>query len=189
MIVNSCIAQTIVNLNAFNQGDNSGKYFKDIDNNFNPFLGIWEWQNGNQIFRVELWKVEMKENKNGNEPSFYLDKIQGHFEMVESGVQGQQLETNIYTSNKNVGDKDYYWPPVINLSSTNGTSCGGIIIDNIAVNNEYWYGLKGKLIIKLIDGTNPLKANWKVTLLEGIYGINQPTEFIIPTDIVLTKSD
>ena len=117
-----CHAQLEVNYDDFNNGPNEGKYFKDIDNNFTPFLGTWEYQNANQIFRITLWKENMVEYENGNLPSFYRDKIKGHFEMVEIGQQGQQFETIIYTSDKPIGTSGQYYPPVINAGSIDGIS-------------------------------------------------------------------
>ena len=54
----SCKAQQIVDYTTFNDGNNEGKYFNDLNNNFVPFLGTWEHQSGNQIFRITLWKEE-----------------------------------------------------------------------------------------------------------------------------------
>jgi len=42
--------QQIVNLNTFNRGDNTDKYFKDIDNHYERFLGIWGNTTGTKTF-------------------------------------------------------------------------------------------------------------------------------------------
>ena len=36
---------------------NSGDYYKDVDNNFDPFIGEWKWENGNRFFTIQLKKL------------------------------------------------------------------------------------------------------------------------------------
>ncbi|HNU59092.1 MAG TPA: hypothetical protein PKI08_03960 [Aquaticitalea sp.] len=183
----SCKAQEIVDLNTWNEGNNEGKYFKDLNNNFTPYLGVWEWQNGNQTFRVTLWKVEMEEYENGNRPSYYVDNIQGHYEMVQQGQPGGSIEETVYTSQKKIGNSITDWFPVIGVYAYDNNQCGGIVYDNsVEGYPNYPMGIRGGLKLNLIQGT-PLQMEWKVTLPEGMYGNDQPTEFNIPTDIILTK--
>ena len=183
----SCKAQEIVNLNTFNDGNNEGKYFKDLNNNFTPYLGVWEWQNGNQTFRVTLWKVEMEEHENGNRPSYYIDIIQGHYNMVQQGQPGSPIEETVYTSQKKIGNTITDWFPVIRVYAYDNNQCGGTVYDNSAEGYpNYPMGIRGGLKLNLIQGI-PLQMEWKVTLPEGMYGNDQPTEFNIPTDIILTK--
>ncbi len=186
----SCKAQTIVNRNTFNQGNNEGKYFKDLDNNFDNFIGTWEHQNGNEIFRVTLWKVEMEEHENGNRPSFWMDALKGHYEKVEvtTNTFGEIEESVIYTSQKKIGQSNTDWIPVISGGTNDGSGFGGLVYDNsIPYNPNYILGIRGHLDLDLISGTNPIQMQWKVRLPQGMYGTDQPTEFNIPTDIILTK--
>lgn len=184
----SCHAQLVVNYDNFNNGPNEGKYFKDIDNNFTPFLGTWEWQDNNQIFRITLWKEEYNENENGNRPSFFWDEIKGHFELVEIGQSGGQFETTIYTSQRKIGQSNTDWFPVIDGASNNGINFEGLIYDNsVPYDPNYITGVRGNLILTIIPNSQPQQMDWKVTLPQGMYGTDQPTEFNIPTDIVLTK--
>jgi hypothetical protein len=181
----SCKAQEIVNINTFNQGENEGKYFKDINNVFANFLGTWEHQNGNTIFRITLTKLTKHQVKNGNRPSFFWDAIEGHFEKVEVDINGN--ETIIYTSQKKMGQTITDWPSVIYGSSNDGLKLNSQIDDNsITPVGEYFY-ITGKLQCEVIPNTNPKRMTWKVTLPQGIYGTNQPTTFNIPTDITLEK--
>ena len=184
----SCKAQQIVDYTTFNDGNNEGKYFNDLNNNFVPFLGTWEHQSGNQIFRITLWKEEYNENENGNRPSFFWDEIKGHFEMVEIGQSGEQLETTIYTSQRKIGQSNTDWFPVIDGASNNGINFEGLIYDNsVPYDPSYITGVRGNLILIIIPNSQPQQMDWKVTLPQGMYGIDQSTEFNIPTDIVLTK--
>ena len=180
-------AQDIVDISSFNIFEAEGKYYKDLNNNFAPFLGTWEWQNGNQTFRVRLWKEEMVEQENGSRPSFWKDTIKGHYEMVMQGQVGQQVEITIYTSQKKIGNTTTDWFPVITGTAYDNTFSGSIHDNTLPLNNDYPLGVRGHLSLKIIQGSNPLKMEWKIKLPEGIYGNDQPTEFNIPTDIILTK--
>jgi broad specificity phosphatase PhoE len=64
----NCIqSQTIVDLSEFNQGDNNGKYFKDVNNNFQNFLGTWEGLISNtKTFRINLFKITKNIGKRMN---------------------------------------------------------------------------------------------------------------------------
>ena len=184
-VLSSCKAQTIVNSNTFNQGDNTGKYFKDLDHNLDPFTGIWEYQNGNQIFRVTLFKAERIECENGINPSSFKDEIKGHFEMIEIGQAGGQVETIIYTSQKKMGASNTDWFPVITVGeSYDGVECSCVIYDNSITDIQYGF-VRGLLSLKMLP--NATQMEWKIRSPQGIYDTNQPTDFNVPTDIVLTK--
>ena len=186
----SCKAQQIVDASSYNHNEREGKYFKDLTNSFAPFLGTWEWENGNQTFRVTLWKEEMVEHENGNRPSFWKDEIKGHYELVQSGQLGGQVEEIVYTSQKKIGNSVTDWFPVISGDTSNGINFEGLVYDNsIPLNNNYPMGIRGNLELNIIPGTIPSQLEWKVTLPEGMYGTNQPTEFNIPTDTILTKAN
>ena len=145
-----------------------------ISNAQNPFLGTWEWQNGNQTFRVFLWDTE-----NG--------AVKGHFEMVEvnSGV-----ETIVYTSDKPYNSNmTQHWHPVINVGlNSDGVSIEGRILDN---SYDYedpsfdQYNLYNSYLRMRIISTNPTTATWKVQYY-GLIGNDAPP-INIPTDIVMTK--
>lgn len=181
----SCKAQEIVNINTFNQGNNEGKYFKDLNNVFSNFLGTWEHQNGNIIFRVTLTKITKEEYKNGNRPSFYWDKIKGHFEKVEIDANGR--ETIIYTSQKKMGQTVTDWPHSIYGGTSDGVGLSAQIYDNSINPVGDYFHITGKLKCEIIPNINPKQMTWKVTLPQGMYGTDQPTTFNIPTDITLTK--
>ena len=179
----SCKGQQLtVDYSNFNQGENGGKYFKDINNNFDPFLGTWQWQDNNQIFRITLWKEQEIESYNGiNNPVYYMDKIQGHFEMVEVGQQGQQFETVIYTSDKPIGTSSQYYPPVINGSSYDGISAGGLLIDSSNINPSNYFGVRCQFTLDIIS-SNPTQAVFKVKSLSM-----SGDTYNIPSNITMTK--
>lgn len=181
----SCKAQEIVNIDQFNQGNNEGKYFKDINNVFDNFLGTWEHKDGNIIFRVTLTKLTKHEHKNGNRPSFYEDHIQGHFEKVEVNSKG--IETLVYTSQKKMGQTITDWPFVIYGGTNDGIRLSAQIDDNSITQVGDHYYITGVLKCEIIPNTNPKQMTWKVALPLGMRDMEAPDEFNIPTDIILTK--
>ena len=170
----SCKAQTIVNLNTFNQGNNFGKYFKDVDNHFTPFLGTA----GNLTFRVILYKTTKKPMG-----THYSDYIEGRYLIIENA--GMPDETILHNSIKYYPQSGQTSENVIICTSTNGISMNGAIEDNSVDENTIGI-LPGNLKMKIINtGSTTLQANWKVTKLKGMS--IEGYEFNIPTDIILTK--
>ena len=176
----SCKAQQVVNINTFTSGNNAGKYYKDIDNVFDNFLGTWEYQNNNTIFRVHFTKLTKKEFGNGNSPSYYSDMIIGHYIKVEVLPNGD--ENIIYTSDKpvlNDAERNHWPEDVIIFSDTSiGIGLSGSIMDNVEDDNLQW----GTLTCEIIQGSNPSQMTWKV---DG-YNLGG-RNFRIPTDIIMTK--
>lgn len=170
----SCKAQqlTTVNLNTYIPGanDKSGKYYKDIDGDFNAFLGVWENTTGNNTFKVELFKAAIPQ---GNSPFDYsYDTIQGKYYLIEN--YGTPNETIICTGQNLVREG-----VVIMASSSDGVSMQGLIFDTcipIELNST-----SGVLKMEI---TNTNLAHWTITR-KGISISGM--EYVIPTDIILTK--
>lgn len=144
-----------------------------VSNSQNPFHGTWEWQDGNQIFRVFLFSQN--------------DTTKGHFELV---VVNNGAETIIYTSNKPYNSNmTQHWHPVINVGLNNdGVSLDGRILDN-SYDYEHpdfdQYDLWDSNLKMKIISTNPTTATWKVNY-SGLTPSNAPP-INIPTDIIMTK--
>lgn len=174
----SCKAQTIVNINTFNNGNNSGKYFKDLDNNFQNFIGTWENTTGNITFRITLEKEEQVAM--GNPLEYYMDRISGSFKVIQNA--NMPNEVIIHDSVK------YY--PLSNVTTNSSIyatvydniSLGGYIENNCANNGDDF--IRGFLELIITNmGSLPSQAQWKIKsrpLQEG-------ESFNIPTDIILTK--
>ncbi len=174
----SCKAQTIVNVNTYNQGDNSNKYFKDISGFYDPFLGTWEGNYNDVTFRVVLWKVEMRELS--NETNSYKDVIKGKFFIVENA--GLPDETIKCQSEQYYPQSDSTWWSVIHAVSCSGVRMTGAIWDNCTAQ-----GIPpqtGDLIMTITNsGFTPLIAHWIIKKGSRIKG----HDFTIPKDIMLTK--
>ncbi len=160
-------------------------YYKDINNHYTPFIGKWIYQNGNQTFVIRLWK-ETKVDYTAEAPRYYTDELRGHYKLVQN--YGQPNEQIIYTSEINIGTSPTPWSTVLTSARViDNYRMSGSIYDVIGqVNPAYPTGVRGQLEMK-INSTNPNTAQWKVTLPQGMRGMDQPSTFTIPTNVTLTK--
>ena len=144
------------------------------------FLGTWEHQEGNEIFRITLWQDA--------EDSTY---ILGHYEKVQF-VNG--IETYIYSSDKEVfiGNNDWWLTAAIATKDGNNEKIAGTFTDNTVNGSLYKKHKVGYVEIEILTnsgGLNPtITAHWKVERksYQGLI-INEAPEFSVPTDIILTK--
>ncbi|QTY25932.1 DUF6705 family protein [Flavobacterium sp. CS20] len=149
-----------VTLNIFSQNIND------------PFVGTWEWENNNQIFRVILYLDEDED-------------IRGDFEMVE--VLGNNLESLIYESNKDNGF-GYKYGPVI-FGGSDGTELGATFTDNTVTHPYGQLSGELKMVIQLSNTPGLTTATWQVRRTRGLKRADDDRTFNIPTNIILTKVD
>ncbi|WP_147298378.1 MULTISPECIES: DUF6705 family protein [Winogradskyella] len=144
-------------------------------NNLTPFIGTWEYQNGNEIFRVSIY-----------EDNLYL-KGDYWFIEVNNGV-----ETIICESNYNIPNTNIYNGYVIFGGSLDGIKMGAQIDDNtIDCENglDARKGVDGTFGLTIQSGCLgcPITAEWKVSIIRGMRTVGEPREFSIPTDVIMTK--
>ncbi|KGO84609.1 DUF6705 family protein [Flavobacterium suncheonense] len=174
----SCKAQTIVDISTYNQGDNSNKYFKDINNNYQNFIGTWENTNDNITFRLILWKETMVQNFADN--NTFMDELKGRFLIIQNA--GLPNEVILHNSVKYYSQNGYTTNSVITAFSSDGVSLGGTIDDNCS--NGGVGILSGWLKMQIVNsGSTPLIANWSVKASRLLNG----ESFTVPTNVVLTK--
>ena len=171
----NCKAQTIVNINTYNLGDNSNKYFRDIDNNFQNFVGTWENTTGNTTFRVVLWKVEMAPFT--ADINCFKDDILGKFMIIENA--NMPNEDIIHNSVKYYPQNNLTSESVIYVDTGDGIVCRGLIEDNSG-NMIFRGGLK---ITITNPGITPSVAHWEINTRVLLLG----QSFTVPIDIMLTK--
>ena len=186
-ITNIAFSQQIVNKNSYNQGNyivnNNNKYFKDLYNTFDPFIGTWKYVNGNQTFKVVIWKSSRVRRL----PfiNCYIDEIQGDFSMIQD--EGLPTQTIVYQSHKYFGGGTQYWPPAILISGVlNDTKTGGSIMDNCVAPYDDISNVYGGVSIDIFP-TTPLTAHWLIYKYQDITFSGQPQTFRVPLDIILTK--
>lgn len=133
----------------------------------NPFIGTWEHQENNIIFRVQLYMTD--------------DGLRGNYEKVSVS---NGLEIIIFKSNKDIGHGLTYGPVIFCYS--NNYELKGWLIDNTISTQTDLPIFTGNLKMDIIS-SNPTTATWKIT------GNNESRldidnrEFSIPTDVVMTK--
>ncbi|WP_157717128.1 DUF6705 family protein [Formosa sp. Hel1_31_208] len=148
------------------------------------FIGTWEHQVGNEIFRVILWE-NGESDANGN------IQISGHYEKVQVTSNGLgTLEQYIYCSDKEKfeGNNSGWLPFVIWLGGDN-QSVGGTINDNTVDDSIYYHLKKGALTMEIITNSGgTVTASWKIERksYQGVK-MNEAPEFSVPTDVILTK--
>lgn len=119
LTINS-FGQNIINVDSPNTRMDvpAGTYLKDINHTFDPFLGTWKYQNGNEILIFKLEKVEMYLD---TEYGTYYDFIKGNYSYSTDGGASYVVNTivqNVGNNNPNINplysggpnnpDKDIY---------------------------------------------------------------------------------
>jgi hypothetical protein len=84
----SCKAQAIQPLYPYGtdtpSNDNAENlYYKDVDNDFNPYVGTWKWENSNNSLTIIFNKVVHNNDRNGD----YSDLLVGEYQYIENGVE------------------------------------------------------------------------------------------------------
>lgn len=174
-IILRAIVIIFINFSCYAQLDNNNGINVSTNSNFTPFIGDWEWQNGDETFRVEVFA-------DGN-------NLKGHYEMIETDSTGN--ETTLYKSNKLLNPSlNFYYGSAMFGGSNDGVLFHALIDDNVLMGDGIHSRKDGSLAFTITnDGTDgqPITATWRVTILQGLKSTSEPTEFSIPTDILLTK--
>lgn len=151
-------SQTVKNLTAFytdNRPNTANEfippiYYKDINNNFNLFLGTWISQIGANTFVVTLWKETKLPAKDRNdEILYYRDEIFGHYKLVQN--YGLSNETIIYTSQINYLNSPTEIPTAIYATSTIYNKLGATVYDIKTMTNQKYWGVRGSLAMIISD--------------------------------------
>ncbi|MCW1147045.1 DUF6705 family protein [Flavobacterium lacisediminis] len=175
----SCKAQTIVNINTYNIGDNTNKYFKDLDNNFTNFVGTWENTTGDITFRVILWKESMKPLVTEN--NSFMDRLYGKFQIIQNADLPNEII--IHNSVKYFPQNDITSTWSIFGTPYNSTVYGAYLEDTCA--NGGSGVLEGNVKMEITNlGNTPLNAHWTV---KSVRPLHSGENFSVPMNIVLTK--
>lgn len=91
------MAQQIVPL--FGDADiyisNSGHYYKDVDNDFDKFIGTWKWIDNSNSWTVVLKKILQIDDGDG----YTYDALYGEYQYIENGIEKVNTLANINDSN------------------------------------------------------------------------------------------
>lgn len=78
----SCKAQITPIYNEEDVPSYTNTYFKDVDNDFDPYVGRWKWEDGNNSLEIIFNKVLHRETGNGD----FSDDLVGEYKYIENGV-------------------------------------------------------------------------------------------------------
>lgn len=79
----SCKAQSpIISIGDYSQDIVAGCYLKDVNNQLDPFVGTWSYQNGNTSFTISFRKIVQYYNG-----TWYEDKLIGDYQYIEEGQE------------------------------------------------------------------------------------------------------
>ena len=180
LFANLFYAQQVVDISTYNSGSNAYKYFKDINNNYNNFIGTWESTTGNITFRITLVKVVVS-CAAGEDFHCTMDRLKGSYKILQNA--GTPNETILFDSVKHISNRT--WEYVINMRSNSSTSAYGWIEDNNAIcPNQSQCVLEAWAYLKILPNTNGLQAEWKLTI-EGVRSAGDT--FRVPTETIMTK--
>ena len=163
-------------------------YYKDIDNVFQHFTGTWTHQTGDTTFVVTLWKETKKAITSENGVTlYYRDEIYGHYKLVQNYNTFNAVV--LYTSNINYLNSPAITPTVIYGTSIQPNVMAGTIYDINSRDNNfmYYFGKRGVLKMTIGEDFNLNSAHWVITSDEENISDIPSLDFVIPTDITLTK--
>ena len=78
----SCKSQNIVPIYNGPINTPNGTYYKDIDNDFNPYIGEWKWEDDNNSLTIVFEKKVMIPDGNDFE-----DSLIGEYQYIENGTE------------------------------------------------------------------------------------------------------
>jgi hypothetical protein len=108
----SCKAQSpIVNIDVPRSNTVDGAYFKDLNNEFNKFVGTWIFTDGTNTLTIKLKKVEMVYNDKD-----YEDKLVGEYKYESNGFVIVNTLDNI--NNQNVAKHPISGSSIINIDQS-----------------------------------------------------------------------
>ncbi len=144
--------------------------FSQSSSKSNFFIGDWVWKNNNKLFKVHIYTE--------------FNMIKGDYTLYDKR-SGNTIV--LYKSNKLVNKLfDYYFGPAIVGSVKSNSEFSAAIKDNVLFGDGIHGVREGELIFKILSNN---KAKWQVKYLKtnDKKKYLEPYNFIIPTDIILTK--
>lgn len=177
LFFNTAIAQNIINVNSTNTSMDvpAGTYLKDIDHTFDPFLGTWKYQNGNEILIIKLEKVEQHLDA---EYGTYEDFIKGNYSYSTDGGATYVVNTIL----QNIGNNDPLINPLFSSGPITPSKINFLYID-VIYQKDAWATFT-------FQNNNYQQLHLKLDNISRgyVYPETPPSPaFSIPNNVVLTK--
>jgi hypothetical protein len=88
----ACKAQNIYPIYGATEDIPNNPYYKDVDNDLNPFVGEWKWEEGNNSLTIQFQKIEMYHRQYPNYDNTatlheYFDYLIGEYQYIENGLE------------------------------------------------------------------------------------------------------
>lgn len=142
-----------------------------LDPNLEAFIGIWEYKNENNLFRVEIRK-----NHDGT-------SVFGHYWLIEINNAGEEIIID-QSSKEILEGSDEFWTEAFSGYSKDGIELRGLIRDVTPQPKDVNW-IDGLLKMTITNQSlEPLKAHWRVTYDGPIF---YDARFQIPTNCILSK--
>ncbi len=174
---NFCMAQSPIlpmsndlGVSQLNFITSNGAYLKDDANRMNPWVGTWQYTNGNTIFKIVFTKVSqyhVTTTMTGETADYYTDILNGGYYYKENGV----VKTDHLTYT------DQLWSPLITGGKYSNMS-NKLRIFYLEIDKRP--NLRnGSVDLTLLSGSTT-QATW-------IFDSAKKRNFSVPDNIILTK--
>lgn len=136
--------------------DNSGKYYKDVNNDFNLFVGEWKWEDNTT--NSSLIFVFNKEEGINNNNGYIYDLLVGEYQYIENG---EELANTLTSINTLIG-REHKISGFITLTKYNHPQCDDCSEEErrmqVIIEHDDYEGVTGKLIMRYLveDGIEKL---------------------------------
>lgn len=155
-------------------------YFKDLDNDFNPFVGEWKWENGNTSWTIQLQKFEMIPSGS----SSFSDVLVGEYQYIENNVE--LINELPFIPNTNDLSVHNLWGGVITTVLRGTPPCdecpSNIRFISLQMTDPNRSGLFGEIIFAhfVENGIEKIRMEVYNTYNENNADSNIPSELTIP---------
>lgn len=103
LIFTNCKAQIIPRYGSEPYGEIDGAYYKDVNNELNPFEGTWLYTTLNDTLKVTFVK-----KYHFDRGEFFTDYLIGEFQYVEDGIEKANTLSNINVNHSSIFDYNMY---------------------------------------------------------------------------------
>ncbi|RZJ68878.1 MAG: hypothetical protein EOO45_14360 [Flavobacterium sp.] len=189
-------AQTPVKPLYLKGGDNiPGAYYKDIDNDLNKFVGIWQYSDGSTVLNIEIRK---KQKVHIAECNAYYDILVGEYSYVKDGVT--KVNTLSVLNSPPANPYNHNIVGVSIIKKNRAPVCDECGANERRVSLQFGdpsmpdvtLGPTGRIIIRRVDVGSVRKIEMKLkqtgSALPNDNGVLGPTSFNVPWGTyILTK--
>ena len=174
-----------------NYGDTNGTYYKDIDNDFGPYVGTWVYTHGNTSFKIVLQKKVMMPLISGvgqHATQYYADRMVGEYQYIENNIDKVNTLSGLSINHNEESDYSLYSAGVVLKSSyPQCDECSdterriSMIFNEPSRRNSV--GLSGGLMLRhyIENGVHKIKAI--VYIRTSSLGIDRMTNQVLPAEL------